>query len=124
MSRSVFVYTALLLLPFTNAAAADQTVEQHDKRTQKLLATLKMFGIANPDVNNLVESTSSKIEKDGFYYLADHKTESGSRMALRLDCQGMPNMAKLQLAYVPHESHYSVTANTKGMMLNYHYDFK
>lgn len=115
--------TALLIIPFAHAAAADGSPERNDKRTQKLLATLKMLGIANPDVKNLVESTSSKIERDGFYYVADQKTESG-RFALRLDCQGMPKMSKLQLAYVPKESHYSVTATTKGMMLNYHYEFK
>jgi hypothetical protein len=123
MCKKLYIITALLILPFANTAAAEEQLEQHDKRAQKLLATLKMFGIANPEVKNLVQNTSAKIEKDGFYYLADKKTEDG-RFALRMDCQGMPKMAKLQLAYVPKESHYSVMANTKGMMLNYHYSFK
>lgn len=123
MCKRVLTLSALLLLPMIGTAAADPPPEYRNKRTQKVLDTLKMFGISDPQVRSLVEQASTKVDKDGYYYIADHKMDNG-RLSLRLEMQGVPQIRQLQIAYVPKDSHYSMTANTRGVMLNYHYEFK
>jgi len=123
MCKSVLAFTALLTLPFLGSAAADEGTEQRNKRAQKVMTTLKMLGIANPKLNSLVQEASSHMEKDGFFYVADQKMDDG-RLALRFACRGIPKLQQLQLSYVPKDTHYAFTASTRGVMLNYHYDFK
>lgn len=124
MSRNVLAVTALLMLmPVSNAAAADEATEQRNKRAQKVLATLEMLGIAHPEIKNLVMEAQEHVEEDGYFYIADHKMEEG-RVALRFEYRGVPKLRQLQLSYVPKDSNYSLTATTRGVMLRYHYEFK
>ena len=123
MCKSVLALTALLMLPFISSAAADEDTEQRNKRAQKVLATLRMLGIANPKLNTLVTEATSHVEQDGYFYVADQKMDDG-RLALRFECRGIPKLRQLELSYVPKDSNYSLTANTRGVMFNYHYDFK
>lgn len=123
MCKGVLAVTALLVFCFSGTVAADDKVGQYDKRTQKVIAALKMFGISHPDLNRVVATASSKVEKDGYFYLADQNMNTG-RVALRFQVQGMPQMRQLQLSYVPKDSHYAVTATTRGVMFNYKYEFK
>ena len=123
MSKRILINAALLTWLMVSPATADDKTEQRNKRTQKVLATLQMLGIADPRLNSIVSSATSRIEKDGFFYVADKKMEEG-RLALRFECRGMPKATKMQLAYVPKDSNYVVTANTRGLMINYHYSFK
>lgn len=123
MWKILWVVTVLPLFPFNNPAAAEDVTEQRSKRAQKVIATLKTLGIAHPRIHRLVTEVESHVEKDGFFYIADHRTEEG-RLALRFACRGAPQIRQLQLAYTPRDSHYAVTATTRGIMLRYHYEFK
>ncbi len=125
MCKNVLVVTALLMFPFGATAVADETPEHQDKRAQKILATLRMFGIADPKINEFVQGANSRVEKDGYFYLADHTMADG-RMAVRFDVNGdgPSEIGRLQLSYTPKDSHYAMTASNKGMMMNYHYEFK
>ncbi|MBY0407738.1 MAG: hypothetical protein K2Q01_08595 [Rickettsiales bacterium] len=120
------------MLPLLSTAAAADSAEQQKKRAQKVIDALKNFGLADPNVKNLVHEASARME-NGYFYAADYKMDEGrlslrwqmrSNAATKAMTRGNPAAQKLHLSYVPEDSNYSVIASTRGIMLQYHYDFK
>lgn len=121
MRKGFYIFTLVSyfsVCPIANAEEAP--TNKPTKRTQKVLKVLDRMGIADPRLSSLVETVEANT-RNGYIFLAQERVADGN-LALRYDTGGL-KLRQLELAYTPDDSHYEVRANSRGIMLHYHYEF-
>ena len=117
----MLVVAALLLTTLTASNAAADDPEHLSKNAQKIVATLNMFGINDPQIRDFIAEANSHV-KNGYVNLATQEV-MGGELSFRyaLSVPGAPR--RLELNYAPEDSHVNVTARTDSFMVTYKLKF-
>ena len=118
MTKCMLVVAALLLTVLAYEAVAAEEKKRPSKKVAKVIATLEMLGIKDKRIRELVETVDNRIE--GKYVrimseeYADHRVTLRYRMGTRIGTR------QFEFLYKPaDDSHWSVSARTDAVMLNY-----
>lgn len=123
MTKCMLVVAALLLTGLAYEAVAAEEKKRPSKKVAKVLATLEMLGIKDKRIRELVETVDNRIE--GKYVRIMSEEYGDHRVTLRYRLGSRMGTKQLEFLYKPSdESHWSVSARTDAVMLNYRLEIK
>lgn len=123
MTRTLLTAALLLVSGLVNGAAAGDDLNKikASKKAKAVSLYLEKLGFNDSRVKRLTNELNERLEGD-YLRLGEEKFEYG-RVVLFFEVEPRVTSKQIQLKFQPDNSNFEYTASTRGLMVNYRYEF-